>query len=382
VYEALKAENAVFGDYCGLEHALWFAPEGSEAKETVSFHRSNAHEPVGGECRAVRDAVGLIEISNYGKFEVTGPAAADWLSRLMANRVPNTGHIALTPMLNERGKLIGDFTMCRVSDERIFLIGTYAAEIYYLRWFERHLPPAGVSVRPCAMEYLGLSIAGPNSRALLQELVSEDLSSTAFPFLSFRPMDVGMVPAFVGRLSFTGELGYEIWVTSEYQRTLYALLVAAGRRYALRPFGGRALNSLRLEKSFGTWAREFRPIYGPYEAGLSRFVDLRKGEFIGRTAALKEKESGGALRLLAFAVAARDADATGDEPIWHNGKVVGWVTSGGYGYTCRASIALGYVPAALAAQDDGFEIEIIGERLPATRLRAPSFDPAGTRLRG
>jgi dimethylglycine dehydrogenase len=381
IYDRLRAENAVFGEYCGLEHALWFAPPGTVPAETVSFHRSNAHERVATECRAVRASVGLIETTNYGKFEVCGRGAAEWLSQIMANRVPPVGRIALTPMLNERGKLIGDFTMCRLAEEQVFLIGTYAAESHYRRWFERHRPASGVTVRPCAMEYAGLSLAGPNSRALLQSLVREDLSTASFPFLSFRRMEIGMVPALVGRLTFTGELGYELWVRSEYQRTLYDLLVAAGRPFELQHFGARALNSLRLEKSFGTWAREYRPIYGPCEAGLSRFIDWTKSEFIGRGAALEERASGGKLRLAAFSIDTRDADASGDEPIWHDGAVAGWVSSGGYGHTAEISIALGYVPAALDAAERGFEIEILGERRPARRMRAAAVDPAGARMR-
>ena len=385
IYERLQAEHAVFGDYCGLEHPLWFAPSAQAATEAVTFRRSNAHPHVAAECQAVRENVGLIETSNYGKFEVTGPGAAEWLSGVMANHVPAVGRIALSPMLNERGKLIGDFTLCRPSERRFFLIGTYAAESYYLRWFERHLPATpdkhrGVSLRPCAMEYLGLSVAGPNSRALLQTLVRDDLASSEFPFLSFRQMAVGMIPAWVGRLSFTGELGYEIWVTSEYQRALYDLLKQAGREWGLVSFGGRALNCLRIEKGFGTWAREFRPIYGPYEAGLGRFVDLQKGDFIGRQCALQEKESGGALRLVALAIENTDADCLGDEPIWHDGRVVGWVTSGAYGHTVGCSLALGYVPAALASSTE-FEVEIIGERHQGRRLAAPAYDPSGVRMR-
>jgi dimethylglycine dehydrogenase len=381
IYERLQAENAVFGDYCGLEHPLWFAPTAAQATEDVTFKRSSAHEHVAVECQAVRNAVGLLEISNYGKFEVTGPGAVEWLSRVMANRVPEVGRMGLTPMLNDRGKLIGDFTICRPSAQRVFLIGTYAAEVYYMRWFERHMPASGVSLRPCAMEYVGLSVAGPRARALLQTLVREDLSNASFPFMSFKRMDVGMVPAFVGRVSFTGDLGFEIWVTSDYQRVLYDLLVAAGREHGLKPFGGRALNTMRIEKSFGSWSREFRPIYGPYEAGLGRFVDLKKGDFVGRAAALEEKESGGALRLVAFAVDASDADAIGDEPIWHDGKVVGWVTSGAYGHSVQRSLALGYIPANLADSTSGFEIEIIGERRKAERQVAPAFDANGSRMR-
>jgi len=381
IYEKLQVQNAVFGDYCSLEHPLWFAPKGTPAREVATFRRSNAHAAVGDECRAVREAVGLLEISNYGKFEVTGPGAADWLARIMACRVPAVGRIALSPMLNERGRLIGDFTLCRISAERFFVVGTYAAETYYMRWFERHLPPSGVTVRPCAMEYLGLSVAGPQSRAVLASLVDRDLSSVAFPFMSFAKMDVGMVPAFVGRISFTGDLGYELWVTADYQRALYELLWQAGQRHGIRNFGGRALNSLRLEKSFGTWAREFRPIYGPYEAGLGRFIHLDKPDFVGRAAAAAEKAKGGERRLITLAVEAKDADAIGDEPIWHGDRVVGWVTSGGFGHSVGKSIALGYVENAVAAEKSGFAVELIGERRPALRSDEALFDPKGLRMR-
>ncbi len=381
IYERLQSRHAVFGDYCGLEHPLWFAPSAAEATEDVTFRRSSAHAHVAAECAAVRNGVGLLEIANYGKFEVSGAGAAEWLSRVMANAVPRPGRIALTPMLNERGKLIGDFTLCRVSDTRFFVVGTYAAESYYLRWFERHAPPAGVSLRACAMEYVGLSVAGPRSRELLQTLVRDDLSTAAFPFMSFRRMDVGMVPALVGRVSFTGELGYEIWVTSEYQRALYDLLMNAGQPLGLKLFGGRALNTLRIEKSFGSWAREFRPIYGPFEAGLGRFVNFSKGDFVGREAAAAEKAGGGALRLITLAVDAADADALGDEPIWHDGKVVGWVTSGAYGHTVNQSLALGYVPVAVADATSGFEVELIGERRKARRLSGAAVDPQGARMR-
>ncbi len=381
IYEKLQAGHAVFGDYCGLEHPLWFAPSAAEAHDVISFRRSNSHAHVGAECQAVQKSVGLLEISNYGKFEITGAGTAQWLSRIMANRVPAVGRIALTPMLNERGKLIGDFTMCRVAEDWVFLIGTYAAEAYYLRWFERHAPPSGVSVRPCAMQYVGLSVAGPNSRALLQSLVRDDLSTAAFPFMSFRQMEVGMVPAFVGRVSFTGDLGYELWISTDYQRALYDTLVKAGAQFGLRAFGGRALNSMRIEKSFGSWAREFRPIYGPLEAGLDRFVDFKKSEFVGRDAALEEKANGGKLRLVSFVVDAADADAIGDEPIWHDGKVVGWVTSGAYGHRVQKSVALGYIPKELATADSGFEIELIGERRKATRQAAAPFDGSGAKMR-
>lgn len=382
IYERLQAENAVFGEYCGLEHPLWFAPKGTPAREDVTFRRSNAFDVVAAECRAVRDGVGMIEISNYGKFEVTGPDAGTWLAGIMANKVPGIGRIVLSPMLNEHGRLIGDFTMCRMSEQRFLLVGTYAAEQFYQRWFDAHRGHANVQIRACAMEYLGMSLAGPQSRVLLQSLVDQDLSSQAFPFMSFRAMDVGLVPAWVGRVSFTGDLGYEIWVSSEYQRVLLDCLIEAGRNLGLRHFGGRALNSLRLEKSFGTWAREYRPIYGPLEAGLGRFVDFSKPAFIGREAALAEKNRGGERRLITLEIDAMDCDAIADEPITLDGKVVGWVTSGGYAHSVRKSLALGYVEKDAAVATTGFTVELIGQRRAAVRLTEPAFDPRGLRMRG
>ena len=381
VYDRLKAAHAVFGEYCGLEHALWFAPSALEAREEVTFHRSNAHPYVAAECRAVAEAVGMLEIANYGKIEVSGPDAEAWLARVMANRVPAVGRIALSPMLNERGKLIGDFTLCRAAADRVLLVCTYAAEQHYLRWFERHLPESGVALRPCALEYVGFAIAGPGARALLSRLVRVDVSNEAFPFLSFRRIELGMIPALIGRISFTGELGYEIWVSPDYERTLHELLVSAGTDHGLVPVGGRALNAMRIEKSFGNWAREFRPIYGAFEAGLGRFVDFRKAAFIGRAAAFEERERGGARQLTTFEVDAPESDAVGDEPIWHAGQVVGWVTSGAYGHRVQHSLALGYIDACVRHQTEGFEIEILGERRPARRLEAPAYDPSGTRMR-
>jgi len=381
IYDRLQAENPVWGDYCGLEHALWFAPKGTDAREDVTFRRSNAHKHVAAECRAVRDAVGMIEISNYGKFKVTGPDAERWLAQIMANKVPANGRVALTPMLNENGKLIGDFTMCRISAERFLLVGTYAAERFYQRWFEARLAGFKVQVRACAMEWLGLSIAGPASRELLQSLVDEDLGTKAFPFMSFGAMDVGLVPALVGRLSFTGDLGYEIWVKSEFHRELYERLVAAGKPLGLRHFGGRALNALRMEKSFGSWAREYRPIYGPFAANLDRFVDLKKTDFVGRAAALAEKTSAGQRKLITLDIDAKDCDAIADEPIWLNGRVVGWVTSGAYGHSVGKSLALGYVDRESAQATTGFEVELIGDRRAAVRLDSPAFDPSGQRMR-
>ena len=381
IHDALVAENAVFGASYGLEYPLWFAPKGTRAEETVTYRRSNAFPVVAAECEAVRSGVGLIETSSYGRYEVSGRDAEAFLERILANRLPEQGRIVLAPMLNEQGKLIGDFTVGRLAKDRFLIIGSGPAESYHLRWFEQQRGDRTVSIRPMTAALSGLAIAGPKARDLLSRLVREELSSNAFPFLSIREMAVGMVPCIVSRISFTGELGYELWCAPDFQRLLYRTLLDAGRELGIVQFGTHALLSLRLEKSYGIWAREYRPIYGPEEAGMRRFVRLEKKDFIGRAAAEAERKSGGERRLVLFEVDARDGDAFGDEPIWQDGKVVGWVTSGGYGHTVGKSLALGYVPKELVDAIGGFEIEIIGERRPARILKQPPYDPGGARMR-
>ena len=302
----------------------------------------------------------------------------------MTNRMPRTGRLILTPMLNETGKLIGDFTIARAGPERFLMWGSSQAQIYHMRWFEAQLPTDGsVRIRRYDMELVGLSIAGPRSRELLAQLCDEEVSASAFRFMDYRAMDIANLPAMINRVTYTGDLGYEIWVAPEYQRRLYQAIMAAGKSLGLVNFGMRALLCLRLEKNFPTWFRELRPIYGAIEAGLGRFVDFAKPEFIGRAAALRERDGGGTLRRVSFRVAANDADVLGDEPIWHDGKVIGWVTSGGYGHFVECSLAQGYVPRALADHLDehAFEIEIIGERRAATIIERPLFDPEGLRMR-
>ena len=386
LYDTMIAQGAVMGDSWGLETPLWFAPKGVEPKDIVSFRRSNDFPHVKAECLAVRKRVGVTEIANFAKYAITGPGAEAFLSQLMANRMPKAGRIVLTPMLNENGKLIGDFTIAKqpADDDRFFMWGSSQAQIYHMRWFERHLPAdSSVAIRPLGMDLVGLSIAGPKARDVLAKLTDEDVSAEAFRFLDFRETHLAAVPAMVNRVTYTGDLGYEIWVAPEYQRRLYAKVMEAGEEFGIANFGMRALLSLRLEKNWPTWFRELRPIYGPFEADVGRFVDLKKNDFIGREKAAEEKESGGKLRRVTFVVDADDADVLGDEPIWHDGKVVGWVTSGGYAHYVDRSLAQGYIPKELAADGSGgFEIEIIGERRKATIQAEPLFDPEGARMRG
>jgi len=384
LYDVLLAAGAVMGDSWGLETPLWFAPPGVEPRDVVSFHRSNDFPHVKAECLGVRNAVGVTEIANFAKYEISGPGAEAYLSRLMTNRMPKVGRIVLTPMLNSAGKLIGDFTIARAAPERFLMWGSSQAQIYHMRWFEAQQPADGsVRLHRFDMGLVGLSIAGPRSRELLARLTDEDVATTALRFLDHRAMDIANCPALVNRVSYTGDLGYEIWVAPEYQRRLYDRILAAGQDLGLVHFGMRALLSLRLEKNFPTWYRELRPIYGAFEAGLDRFVDLTKPDFIGRDVAVAEKATGGKLKRISLVVDALDADVLGDEPIWHGGNVIGWVTSGGYGHYVDRSLAQGYVPVALAGdlQEGAFEIEILGDRRKASILSEPLFDPKGERMR-
>jgi dimethylglycine dehydrogenase len=380
-YALWKSENAVFGSGFGLEHVNYIAPAGEEPFETPTFRRSNAFPIVREECHAVRTAVGVNEIHNFGKFEITGPGAAGWLGQVMAGRVPRPGRMTLTPMLSPKGRLIGDFTITCLDDERYLLTASYAAQDYHMRWFEAHLPPKGVALRNMSLRRVGFQIAGPRARDLLARVTTDDVSNESLPFLSAREMDVGLVPAIVCRVTYTGDLGYEIYVAPRYQVALYEALRAAGEDLGLRPFGMRAMMSLRLEKSFGAWLREYRPDYTAAETGLDRFIDFKKNDFIGRDAAVRERDEPPERTLCAFVVDANDADVWADEPIWKDDKVVGFVTSGGYAHYVDESVALGMLPRDLAGEGETFEIEILGERRPARMITEALLDPEGARMR-
>ncbi len=353
------------------------------AEDVVSFHRSNDFPHVGAECRGVRDGVGVTEIANFAKYTVEGAGAEVFLARLMTNRLPSLGRLVLTPMLNHAGKLIGDFTITRTAAQRFVIWGSSQAQKYHMRWFEAQLPADGsVAITRHDMGLVGLSIAGPKSRDLLQCLTDEDVSKTGF---RFRSTARWMSPT--SRPWSTASPIPAISVMKSGGARISAPALSGDRRgrrgVRPRPFrhAGAALPA--VEKNFPTWYRELRPIYGPFEAGLDRFVDLTKPDFIGRDAALEEQRTGGTLRRISLAVDAADADVLGDEPIWHGGKVVGWVTSGGYGHCVGTSLAQGYVPKDLAADLTAgtFSIEILGDRRAATVLPEPLFDPTGARMR-
>jgi len=381
LYDRLASKGAVFGAAYGLEYATWFAPAGTDPEERWGFERTNAFAPMLAEVNNVRQSVGLMEISTYAKYEVLGAGAEAFLSRVLAGRIPKVGRIALNPMLNDQGKIIGDFTVARLADQRFLLIGAGVAEHYHMRWFDRHLPPACVMIKALGTELVGLTIAGPKSRDVLAGLVADDLSTESFPFLSIRHMEVGLVPALVARISFTGDLGYELWVKPEHQRLLFETLLEAGRLHGMGLFGARALNAMRLEKGYGSWAREYRPIYTAREAGLDRLIAMKKEEFIGREAMVRISNEAPRMTLTKFAVETNGADAFGDEPILCGDKVAGWVTSGSYSPTAGQSIAMGYIFSEFANSEEDFAIEIIGHNRAAHRLRQALFDPEGTRLK-
>lgn len=384
IYDRLTEHNAVWGAGFGLEHPLWFQRPSLEPAEDVTFRRSNAFEVVAEECEAVRERVGLTEASNFAKYHVSGEGCAEWLQGLFTNRLPKIGRVCLTAMLNPRGRIVGEFSVCRVGDDEFYLFGSQAAEVHHSRWFLAHLPEGSpIRFEVLALKWVGLSVAGPHARDLLQSLTSESLATKDFPFMAFRQIDIGMVPAWVGRMTYSGDLGYEIWVAPEYQRTMFDMLWEAGQPYGVKLFGFRALMSLRMEKMFGSWFREYRPIYTPLEAGMDRYLKLDH-DFIGREALEAEMAVGPNRKMVYLAIEPDPddpADVIGDEPIWHDGTVVGWVTSGAYAHYSKVSLAHGYVPAELAVPGAEFEVEIIGNRRPARLLTEPVLDPQGLRMR-
>ena len=383
-YGLWKAQRAVFGAAYGMEAVNYFAPDGEDLYEVPTFRRSNAFAAAAAECRAVREAVGINEIHNFGKYAVSGPGAEAWLDRIMAGRLPRQGRLSLSPMLSPKGRIIGDFTITRLGAEEFRLTASFGAQANHMRWFDQHLPDDGsVRLENISTRQIGFQIAGANARELLLRATTEDVSNSAFPFMAARWMDIGICRAMVQRVSFTGDLGYEIFVPAEDQIALYEILAAAGADLGLKPFGMRAMMSLRLEKFFGAWLREYRPDFMPAEVGLDRFVAYNKPvDFIGKAAALAEKAKGPDRRLCAFIVAAEDADVHADEPIWHEGEVKGFVTSGGYAHYAQKSVALGFLPADLIADGLALEIEILGEMCKATLVSEPLFDADGARMRG
>jgi dimethylglycine dehydrogenase len=378
-YDALKDAGALYGVTWGMETPQYFTSGQTNFVEKPTLRHSNAFDFVAAEVKSTREAAGMFESAVYARYEVSGPGAEKWLDHLVASKLPKVGRIKLAPMLNQNGKLMGDLTISRLAEDRFWIIGSYYLQEWHMRWFHENLPASGVTIKNLSDDWMGFALSGPNSRRIMLQLVSEDVSNKAFPFLSCREMKVGHANAMVGRISLTGELGYEINVPVGHQAALYQSLMQAGEGLGLVNIGNRALDSLRLEKSYGIWNAEFTQGYTPEMSYLKDFIAFDKGDFIGKEAALKEKELGAAQTLVALQVDSTDADAPVYAPVKCNGKVVGFVTSSAYGHCVKKSLALAYVDKEFSDAD--LTVDVIGKASRAVVLKEPAYDPKGGKLR-
>jgi len=384
LHDRLRERGAVMGFRFGWERPLWFAPEGVAPEDELTFRTPNWLEHVAAECRAVRERVGVLDQTSFAKYEVRGPDAATFLDRLCANALPGRdGRIVLTQMLTDRGGIECDLTLTRLAEDRFYVVSAAATEVHDLAWIERHLPDDGsVTLENVTARTGVLTVAGPRSRELLQRLTDDDLSNETFPWMSARTIRLGSVPEVLAlRISYEGELGWELHQPIEYLRHLYERLVEASEDLGLVDFGYRALDSLRLEKGYRLWGVDISADFTPLEAGLERFVRLDKGDFIGRDALLRQREEGVRRTLACLTVETADALPHGNEPVLSGGRVAGYVSAADRGHVVGATIALAYLPVELAEPGTTLEVEILGERCAATVVRAPLFDPENVRPR-
>lgn len=381
LYDRLVAKGAVMGTSFGLEHALWFADGPADAHETPTFERNRSHGYVAREVEAVRTAVGMLEIANFGKHEVRGPGAREFLGRVLAGHLPAPGRVTLSPMLTPQGRLYGDLTIACLADEHYLLLGSGAAQEMHRRWFERQLPASGVNYRNVSDGLHGVAIAGPRSRELLQRITRDDVSNEVLRFRDVRRTFVGGVPVILVRISFSGELGYEMYCEPQFLIALWERIEEAGADLGVRPYGARALMSLRLEKHWGVWTLDYRPDYTAAESGLDAFIDWKR-DFIGREAARAERARGPTRKLVVLAIRQSGRDVVGDEAILSGERCVGHVTSGGYAHHIGCSIALGYVATEYAREAAELQVEINGVACEAYVQSQPPYDPTGALMRG
>jgi dimethylglycine dehydrogenase len=408
-YERMKALGAVFGSVYGWERPNWFAPAGyglSDAelakpdvllnenhappqpgerpREKWSFRRSNYFEHVGNECQHVHEKVGLLDMTAFSKFEVSGPGAETWLDHLLSNRVPKKiGRIALSYLLTKNGGVRSEFTVFREGPQQFYLVSAGALERHDWDYLTK-LVPAGDSVKlqRVTQQYGVLVLAGPRSRDLLQRLTDADLSTAAFPWLSGKWISVGAARTRALRVNFVGELGWELHHPIETQNALFDLLMQAGRDLELKPFGIRAMDSMRLEKSYRLIPRELSIEYAALESGLTRFVHRDNRDFLGREGLMAWQRRGFRNQLVTLEVhGITDADARGSEPVYRGAELVGRCTSGGFGWRVGKSLALAMVPPALAVTGTEFDVAILGKRHRATIIPESPFDPKNERLR-
>jgi len=383
-YDRLKALGAVFGAKFGWERANWFAPEGVAQEDDWSFRRSQWFKHIGNEVRNTTENVGLLDMSAFAKARVSGPGAESFLDRLIANRVPKkVGRVNLCHALSHGGGVHSEYTIIRESDQSFYVVSAGALQSVDHDWMRKHMPDDGSVQFTNITNAMGvLIVAGPNSRKLMERVSPRfDFSNEAFPWLTSRWIDVGHAPSLAARVNYVGELGWELHHPIEYQNHIFDHLMEAGADLGIKPFGIRAMDSMRMEKSYRMMGTELSIEYAALESKLDRFVHLNKGDFIGRDALVKWQEKGFANELVTIRIDnIKDADVIGGNPIYHDGKMVGRATSGNYGFRVEQSLAMGMVPPALANVGTTFEIEILGERYPAVIVEESPFDPDNLRL--
>jgi sarcosine dehydrogenase len=370
LYYLLKEKGAVFGAKYGWERANWFAPAGVKAEDEATFEIPNWFPHAGNEHRAAREKVVLVDQSSFSKFEIEGPQALEFLNWLAANNIDKpVGSVTYSQLCNARGTIECDLTITRIADERFFLVTGTAFGLHDAEWIKKHLPKEGrVSFRDVTSSLAVINVIGPHARTLLEKVCRNDIRNENFRFGSCREITVGCAPVRALRVTFAGELGFELYTPAEFACHVYETLWDAGGELEVANAGYRAVNSLHFEKGYCLWGSELTPEYTPYDAGLGFCVDLNKGDFLGRQALVNAKKQGPQWKLCTFTL---DADQPvmlrGSEPILHGGRVVGVTTSGGYGYSVAKTIACGYVPVAEAGHAAGYEIEVYTEIFSARR---------------
>ena len=383
-YDRMKAAGAVFGQKFGWERPNWFAPEGVPREDDWSFRRSKYFEHVGNECRNVHENVGLLDMTAFSKFTVSGPGAEAYLDNLVANRIPKKlGRVNLCHALNASGGVSSEFTIMRDGPEAFYLVSAGAQERYDWDTLCKTAPGDGsVRLDKITTQVGVLVVAGPKSRELMSRVTDADLSNEAFPWLTGRFADVGLAPCRLMRINFVGELGWEIHHPLEMQNHIFDTLMAAGRDLEFKPFGIRAMDALRIEKSYRLVGTELSIEYAAFESGLDRFVHPNKGAFIGRDALVAWQQRGFKNHFVTLEVGEiTDADPIGNEPLFKNGEMVGRATAGGYGWRVGKSLALGFVKPELAEAGTELEIDVLGNVKPAKVIPESPYDPDNARLR-
>jgi dimethylglycine dehydrogenase len=386
VYDKLSARGAVWGQRYGWERANWFAPAGVARRDEWSFRRTNYFEHVGNEARLMRERVGVIDLTPFTKHEVTGPGAETWLDRLVANKVPaKSGRMALSHALTPRGGIRSEFTITKIAEQHYYVVSAGAAERYDSDYLLKALPDDGsVGLRNITNSRGCFVLAGPSSRHVLAQLTDTPLDNTAFPWLTAQVIEAGLaVDVYALRVNFVGALGWELHFPIEYAHHLFDALFEAGAPHGIGMVGMRAMESLRLEKSYRMWGSDITPDYTPFEASLDRFVRLKKGAFIGYEALERQLRAGVPNRFVTLEVhEVKDADPLGNEPLFDKtGRMIGRATSGYYGHCLKKSLAIGYARSEFATPGTELSIEILGERKPATVLPESPYDPENLELR-